>query len=321
MVEKKMISIICPVYNKELYIRDCIESVLVQTYSDWELILVDDGSPDMCPEILDDYSRKDLRIKVIHQKNSGHSEARNTGIRAAQGEWMMFIDADDFLYDNNVLMDMICYSNEHGLDVCLSKIATLHNDIISESTYDYFHISYDDMMGLDVLCSMIEHNHYHATMCSRLFKSSLIKQNGLFFKQLICDDEEWTPQVLYYATKVGFVNLNGYVIRKLDDSVTGRKDRSTYLRKIRDKALVSVALMEQFDKFVGISRRQKKVLFSKFYSFIHMAYYSYFHDLEAPRDKTIKTYLRSQYKLLRKYRHYINIKCKIQYLISSIRII
>lgn len=90
-----MISIVIPVYKVEKYLRQCVDSVLAQTYSDWELILVDDGSPDLCPQICDEYAAKDSRIKVIHQENHGVSSARNTGIAKSSGIYLCFIDSDD----------------------------------------------------------------------------------------------------------------------------------------------------------------------------------------------------------------------------------
>jgi len=94
------ISIIVPAYNAEKYLVQCIESILIQTYSNLEIILVDDGSKDRTGKICDDYQKKDERIKVIHQTNAGVSKARNTGLDAATGKYIMFIDADDF-YERN----------------------------------------------------------------------------------------------------------------------------------------------------------------------------------------------------------------------------
>lgn len=92
-----MISIIVPIYKVEKFLPKCIESILNQTYLDFELILVDDGSPDKCPEICDEYAAKDQRIIVIHQKNSGVSAARNVGLKRAQGQYIGFVDPDDFI--------------------------------------------------------------------------------------------------------------------------------------------------------------------------------------------------------------------------------
>lgn len=92
-----MISVIVPVYNVEQYLSDCIRSILCQTYKDFELILVDDGSPDRSGEICDRYAEQDARIRVIHQPNGGVSRARNVGLDHARGEWVCFIDADDLV--------------------------------------------------------------------------------------------------------------------------------------------------------------------------------------------------------------------------------
>ena len=91
------ISVIVPVYRVEKYLSDCIESILNQTFADFELILVDDGSPDRCGEICDEAAKHDARVHVIHQKNAGLSAARNAGIEIARGSWLSFVDADDFV--------------------------------------------------------------------------------------------------------------------------------------------------------------------------------------------------------------------------------
>ena len=90
-------SIIVPVYDVEDYIEKCINSILSQSYGDFELILVDDGSPDNCPAICDSYSKKDKRIIVIHKNNGGLSSARNSGLAVAQGEYCWMIDSDDYI--------------------------------------------------------------------------------------------------------------------------------------------------------------------------------------------------------------------------------
>lgn len=95
-----MISIIVPVYNVEKYIRRCVDSIIVQTYKDWELLLIDDGSPDNSGKICDEYASKDSRIKVFHKENGGVSSARNLGLEKANGEWIVFVDSDDILRED-----------------------------------------------------------------------------------------------------------------------------------------------------------------------------------------------------------------------------
>ena len=91
------ISVIVPIYRVEKYLPACIDSILYQTFTDFELILVDDGSPDRCPEICDEVARRDARVRVIHQANAGLSAARNAGIEIAHGEWLGFVDSDDYI--------------------------------------------------------------------------------------------------------------------------------------------------------------------------------------------------------------------------------
>ena len=94
------ISIIVPIYNVEKYLDKCVSSILNQTFTDFELLLVDDGSPDRCGEMCDEYAKKDSRVKVIHRKNGGLSAARNSGIDAACGKYIGFIDSDDYIEEN-----------------------------------------------------------------------------------------------------------------------------------------------------------------------------------------------------------------------------
>ncbi|WP_240640583.1 glycosyltransferase family 2 protein [Neisseria meningitidis] len=94
-------SIIVPIYNVEKYLRCCVDSVLAENFADYEMILVDDGSPDGCGKICDEYTGKYPHIKVIHQENGGLSDARNAGIRAAKGDYLIFLDSDDYWADTN----------------------------------------------------------------------------------------------------------------------------------------------------------------------------------------------------------------------------
>lgn len=116
MKQGKKISLIVPIYNVENYLPSCIDSILNQTYEDIEIILVDDGSPDNCPAICDEYSKKDRRIRVIHQKNKGLSGARNTGIENAQGEYLIFVDSDDTV-EPTMVEDLYTYAEEQGCKI------------------------------------------------------------------------------------------------------------------------------------------------------------------------------------------------------------
>lgn len=111
------ISIIVPVYKVERYLDKCIQSIVNQTYTNLEIILVNDGSPDRCPEICDEWSRKDSRIQVLHQKNAGVSAARNAGIRMAQGEYLYFVDGDDWIVPTLCERVMRIFTEHDGVDI------------------------------------------------------------------------------------------------------------------------------------------------------------------------------------------------------------
>lgn len=118
-----LVSVIVPVYKTEKFIHRCIDSVLNQTYSNWEMILVDDGSPDACGQICDSYAEKDGRIHVIHQENQGLSAARNAGIKICKGEWIYFLDSDDFIVED-ALEKMIFFQNQ-GLMISSWRVSVL----------------------------------------------------------------------------------------------------------------------------------------------------------------------------------------------------
>lgn len=115
-MERELISVIVPVYRVEKYLKECLDSILAQTYHNLEIILVDDGSPDKCGEICERYAEIDERIFVIHQKNAGLSVARNEGLSASHGEYIMFVDSDDWIEDT-VIEDlfMLCKKSRHRL--------------------------------------------------------------------------------------------------------------------------------------------------------------------------------------------------------------
>lgn len=115
------LSIIVPVYKVESYLRRCVDSILAQTFTDFELILVDDGSPDGCPAICDEYAEKDSRVKVIHKENGGLSDARNAGLDIAQGEYIGFVDSDDWIHPEmyEVLYD---HANRERADIAQIKL-------------------------------------------------------------------------------------------------------------------------------------------------------------------------------------------------------
>lgn len=132
-----MISVIIPVYNVEQYIHKCLNSVLCQTYSNLEIILVDDGSSDNCPKICDNYAEKDVRVKVIHQKNAGISVARNVALEICKGEYIAFVDSDDWL-EPTAYEDMMKMMKESDLNVVFCTANVIVDNEIVGQRFEYF---------------------------------------------------------------------------------------------------------------------------------------------------------------------------------------
>lgn len=126
MIDNPLVSIVVPVYGTEHFLSKCVDSLIQQSYKNIEIILVDDESPDRCPEICDDYRRKDSRITVVHQKNKGVSGARNTGLQTAAGDYMMFVDSDDLLYPDAV-QTLLGDAQDHSADI-VSGTKVLYSD-------------------------------------------------------------------------------------------------------------------------------------------------------------------------------------------------
>ena len=130
------LSVIVPVYNTEKYLRECVDSILAQTFTDFELILVDDGSTDGSGAICDEYAGKDSRIRVIHQENGGATLARRSGVRIAQGEYVAFVDSDDWIAQH-IYQNMMEKAETCGADVILCDIVleTQTNQVVVHSDY------------------------------------------------------------------------------------------------------------------------------------------------------------------------------------------
>ncbi len=220
----KLVSVVVPVYNVERYLRKCIESILAQTYEKFELILVNDGSKDNSGKICDEYAKIDKRIKVIHQKNGGLSNARNSGIRVSKGDYIYFVDSDDYL-ETESLEQHIKYCEKYDLDISLADVnITTESGMKTKcSTYS----SYERIMtGEDYLAERIIQQSYFIMVYMGMYRSSLIKNNDLYFMDgIVHEDEEWSPRVLIAAKKVMFIPGCYYDYVQHSQSITKSKQK------------------------------------------------------------------------------------------------
>lgn len=184
-------SIIVPVYNVEKYLAECVESVLAQTFSDWEMILVDDGSPDQCPRLCDEWAEKDNRIKVVHKENGGLSSARNAGIRHCKGDYLLFLDSDDFYNDKNALKIFNEKLNENETDVlifgCTDFNMNTGKTVVSRTGYDLDLIAKNNYV--DTLHYLLSSKMIPGGATIFCVKRSLIVHNDILFKEGIQDED------------------------------------------------------------------------------------------------------------------------------------
>lgn len=220
-LNKTIVSIIIPVYNAQQYIAKCIDSVISQSYINWELILVDDGCTDKSGEICDKYAQKDKRIRVFHKKNGGVSSARNTGILEAVGDWIYFIDSDDFIDFDTLSKSIIKINTEypdlivHGLVndyIYNGKSCSLPYKTIEDNDYKEI-IEFTDKYGL-----------LKGPVC-KLFRHSIVKENKLFFDESICygEDTKFSFEYLQKCKSIAFVPEHFYhYCFRIEGSLTKR---------------------------------------------------------------------------------------------------
>lgn len=220
------VSIIIPVYKVEPYIHRCVDSILNQTFTDFELILVDDGSPDNCGKICDEYAEKDNRIKVIHKQNGGLSDARNAGIdwvfANSDSEWITFIDSDDWVHKQYLeILYEICINNNVSISSCGHSLTDNYNDSALSNVIKYDTII-DDAQSIVKLWHAFTKFNY-STAWGRLYKKDLFKtvrypkgryheDEYVTYKLLFeCDRIAITTTALYYY----FQNNSGIMISEL----------------------------------------------------------------------------------------------------------
>ena len=218
-MNKVDVSIVIPVYNVEKYLSKCIASVLAQTYKDFELILVDDGSPDNCGAICDEYAKKDSRIKVIHKENGGVSSARNAGIKIAQGEFINFVDSDDTIpVDSLENLVNLQKDNNSDLVCCTYEQHNINGTVKIKNVVDRF-IDFSKIEAED--CKIFLSSIFFGP-CVKLFNNNILKKHDILFDENISMGED-TKFVYDYLLKCGKVQCGSAVVYrylKNDQSAT-----------------------------------------------------------------------------------------------------
>jgi len=252
----ELISIIVPIYNVEKHLSKCVDSILNQTYKNLEIILVDDGSPDDCGAICDEYAKMDERVRVIHKKNGGLSDARNAGIEVARGEYIGFVDSDDYI-NRRMYESMYNQVKKDGSDMAICNLLSVdeNGDLIGENNADMPVIDgvFTKEQIFAQLC--IPKYWYYVTAWNKLYKKELLSEIRFPVGKLH-EDEFVAHHIIgkckkisciskpfyFYVCRSGSIMNSNYNIKRLD-SAEAYLDRARYMKDYGMDCVAADSLM------------------------------------------------------------------------------
>lgn len=215
----KKISVIIPIYKVEEYLNRCVDSVVNQTYQNLEIILVDDGSPDNCPKMCDEWASKDNRIKVIHKANGGLSDARNAGIDEMSGEYVFFVDSDDWIH-KDMLKILMTFQKKYDVDIAECKALPTYKEV-ADAQIDVENIALSVLDTKESMASLLREKPLKQTVWNKLYKRNIVEDTK-FEVGKYHEDEFWTHQAFDKAKKILFADAELYYYFQRHDSIMGQ---------------------------------------------------------------------------------------------------
>lgn len=210
------ISIIIPVYKVELYLDKCISSIVNQTYTNLEIILVDDGSPDQCPQMCDAWAEKDARIRVIHKENGGLSDARNAGMAVATGEYIAFVDSDDWI-DLHYTEYLYRAIQQAGADIAACDVREVYDEDIIRTVY-LEPIKCELATSEEAISDVLHNRRFRAVAWNKLYTRKILKDER-FEMDRLHEDEFFSYRLYDKATRLVYVSLPLYNYRQRSGSI------------------------------------------------------------------------------------------------------
>lgn len=242
-----MISVIVPVYKVEKYLRKCVESIQNQTYRDLEIILVDDGSPDNCGKICDELANDDKRIKVIHQKNGGLSCARNAGLDVATGEYVTFIDSDDYIAPE--MYEKMCLAIERdSCDVCMCGSQTVNDQGEVLATDSFWNRTY---IGTEIISSFVL--PLRTAAWNKLIKRETIEDNRFPEGRIHGEDLVFFSNYFTNKSKLVTIDYLGYFYVKHSSSITTSSFSDRSFDEVYCKDLSSLNISRKFPQYKNVT--------------------------------------------------------------------
>lgn len=222
MIQRIKVSIIIPVYLVERYLAECVESVLKQNYKNKEIILVNDGSTDTCPELCNQYAKQYSNIKVIHKENGGLSDARNVGMKNATGDYIIFLDGDDFWDDSNALLRLVERLEKTDADVLNFSFKKYIEETKEKKPYfsDVNEMPVNLHKKREQMEFLLTNNLYISSACNKIIKRKLLSECLRFERGVYSEDVEWSALLLKEAKTMDFICENFYCYRQRKDSIS-----------------------------------------------------------------------------------------------------
>lgn len=300
------VSVIVPVYNVEDYLEECIDSILGQTYSNLEIILVDDESPDNCGQICDNYAKKDNRIKVIHKENGGLSDARNIGIENSTGKYITFIDSDDFVNERyiEILYNQLINTQS---DIAICSYLRLNNNL------DNINVEINEPEVLtrqETLLRLYGNNRIsYVIACAKLYKIELFK-NIRFPKGKINEDEYIAYKLYEESNLISYNSSKLYYYRTTTDSIMNRKI-----------SIKRLDVLETFDEQLYYYRNQNNIeveirCFKEYCLLLSCLFLKFKENKDYKTCKLIKNKIKELHKDI-SYRNYKRVDEEIYFFIKS----
>ncbi len=245
-------SIIVPIYNVEKYIEKCIDSVLAQSFTDFELILVDDGSPDRCPQICDEYAGKDNRVKVVHKKNGGLSSARNAGLEVACGEYCWMVDGDDYI-SLDALEKILPYANGENDIINVGLVGFVDGEVadFNKKPEKY---KYTGVANNQTICNLVIHacsTKLLTYVWRNIYRTAFLNEKNLCFEEKLCyaEDSAFNMGAYLQAQKMHFADICVYAYRDRVGSISKSRDSEFSLDIVHHFELYDKIRDESYEKF------------------------------------------------------------------------
>ncbi len=227
-----LFSIIIPCYNVEKYLAECVDSILAQTVDTFEVILVNDGSKDDTGSICDAYAAKDARIRVIHKENGGQSSARNMGTAVAKGDYIIYIDSDDFIMDRDFLKKM---TEAAGSDIIFYKHKKFDDETKQFSPCSYSFADLGEASYYDTLKAMIAADAFFGMPWNKCIRADVIRDNNIRFDESFsCEDMDWIYYIVLNSRSLTTVDEPFIAYRQRANSVTS----SLKIKSLNDFVLI-----------------------------------------------------------------------------------